>query len=118
MRLNPYYPPWYVFELGTAYRLTGQYAEAIVTLQEAIRRNPNVGSYYLRLAVSYRLQWLSQQNPTAQTLEPAVAAQRALTLNDSDHWVHINLASLSLSTNSSTSKPEQRWSGPWPSRLP
>src|SRR3989442_11149293 len=29
MRLNPHYPPWYLIELGGAYRFTGRYAEAI-----------------------------------------------------------------------------------------
>ena len=36
MRLNPHYPPLYLFDLGRAYRLTGRYAEAITTLKEAI----------------------------------------------------------------------------------
>jgi tetratricopeptide (TPR) repeat protein len=41
------------------------------------------------LAANYWLQWLSQQSPAVQTLEPAVAAaQRALALNDSVHWSH------------------------------
>ncbi|HKA56691.1 MAG TPA: tetratricopeptide repeat protein, partial [Candidatus Binatia bacterium] len=41
MRLNPHYPPFYLFELGWAYRLTGQYAEAVAALKEAISRSPN-----------------------------------------------------------------------------
>ena len=41
MRLNPRYPPVYLFELGWAYRLTGRYAEAVATLKEALSRNPN-----------------------------------------------------------------------------
>ena len=43
------------------------------------------------------MQWISQQSPAAQTLEPAVAAaQRALALNDSLHWNHIYLGYISL----------------------
>ena len=53
MRLNPRYPPWYLFELGWAYRLTGRYAEAIATLKEAISRSPNFLPAHLHLAVSY-----------------------------------------------------------------
>ena len=53
MRLNPRYPPWYLFELGWAYRLTGRYAEAIATLKEVISRNPNLSAAHLHLAVSY-----------------------------------------------------------------
>jgi TolB-like protein/cytochrome c-type biogenesis protein CcmH/NrfG len=92
IRLNPHYPANYPFNLGWAYWKTGQYAEAIATLQEAIRLNPNFLPPQVSLAVSYRLQWLSQQSPAAQTLEPALAVvQRVLALNDSYHWGHINL---------------------------
>ena len=97
MRLNPRYPPWYLFELGWAYRLTGRYAEAIATLKELISRSPNFLPAHLILAVSYLWQWVSQQSPAAQTLEPAVAAvQRALALNDSFHWNHIVLGYIYL----------------------
>jgi tetratricopeptide (TPR) repeat protein len=90
MQLNPRYPPLYLVALGSAYRLTGRYAEAIATQKEAISRGPNFLGAYLNLAVSYFWQWCSQQSPVAQTLEPAVeAAQRALALNDSLHWSHI-----------------------------
>jgi len=89
MRLNPRYPFWYLFELGWAYQLTGQYAEAIVTHKEAISRNPNFPPTHLNLAYSYWLQWLSHQSPAAQTLEPALATiRRALALSDSWHLSH------------------------------
>jgi adenylate cyclase len=92
MRLNPRYPPFYLFDLGVAYCLTGRYAEAIATLKEAISRSPNFLPAHQMLAVSYWWQWVAQQSPAAQTLEPAVAAvQRALALNDSSHWTHLNL---------------------------
>ncbi|MBI3796631.1 MAG: tetratricopeptide repeat protein [Deltaproteobacteria bacterium] len=92
MRLNPHYPPLYLVELGWAYRLTGRYAEAIATLKELLGRSPNFMTAYLNLALSYLRQWVSQQSPAAQTLEPAVAAgQRALALNDSLHLTHIVL---------------------------
>jgi tetratricopeptide (TPR) repeat protein len=97
MRLNPRYPPWYLFFLGQAYRLTGRYAEAIAALKESISRNPNFEPTHLNLAISYLLQWVSQQSPAAQTLEPAEAAiQRALVLNDSLHWNHIVLGYIYL----------------------
>jgi adenylate cyclase len=98
MRLNPRYPFWYLFELGWAYRLTGRYTEAIATLKEAISRNPNFMGSHVNLAVSYSLQWLSQQSLPGQTLEPAVAViQQALALNDSWHWNHIVLGHIYLS---------------------
>jgi adenylate cyclase len=83
--------------LGWAYSKTGRYAEAIATLKEAISRNPNLQAAHLHLAVSYWLQWLSQEGPEARTLEPAVAAgQRALALNDSWHANHIVLGYIYL----------------------
>jgi tetratricopeptide (TPR) repeat protein len=97
MRLNPRYPPFYLFNLGLAYRSTGRYTEAIVTLKDAIIRNPNMMTAHLVLAGNYVLQWLSQQSPDAQTLEEALAAvQQALALNDSLHWNHIQLGYISL----------------------
>jgi tetratricopeptide (TPR) repeat protein len=97
IRLNPRYPPWYLVELGVAYHSTGRYAEAITVLQEAIDRNPNMGLPHDALVHGYVLQWLSQQNPAAQTLEPAVAAgQRAVALVDSWHFSHINLGYIYL----------------------
>jgi TolB-like protein/Tfp pilus assembly protein PilF len=97
MRLNPRYPPLYLMQLGWAYRLTGRYAEAIATMKELISRSPNFMSAHLNLAISYFLQWLSQQNPDAQTLEPAVAAiQRALALGDSWYANHIVLGLIYL----------------------
>jgi adenylate cyclase len=84
MRLNPRYPWWYAFDLGWASYSTGRYAEAIAMLQEVSSRNPNFLGTHNLLALSYWLQWVAQQSPETQTLEPALAAvQRALALNDS-----------------------------------
>jgi tetratricopeptide (TPR) repeat protein len=97
MRLNPRYPPRYLFELGQAYRLIGRYTEAVATLKESISRNPNFPPPYPDLALSYLWQWRSQQSPAGQTLEPAVAAvQRAMVLNESSHWNHMVLGLISL----------------------
>ncbi len=97
MRLNPRYPFWCLLESGTAYQLTGRYAEAIATLKETISRSPNHLPAHVVLAFSYLWQWVAQQSPAAQTLEPAVAAgQRTLALNDSLHWNHIILGYISL----------------------
>jgi tetratricopeptide (TPR) repeat protein len=89
MRLNPHYPPLYVFELGWAYQLNGRYAEAIAALEEAISRNPNLIPAHANLASSYLSQWVSQQSLGTQTLEKALAAvQRALALADSLSFNH------------------------------
>ncbi len=92
MRLNPRYPPFYLFQLGTAYFWTGRCAEAVATLKEAINRRPAHVPTHLTLIDSYMRQWVSQQNPDAQTLAQALgAAQRALALNDSQPVSHIVL---------------------------
>jgi adenylate cyclase len=96
MRLNPRCPPWYLLNLGWAYRMTGRYAEAVATQKEVISRNPNFIYANLHLANSYLGQWIAQQSPAAQTLEPAMAAgQRDLALNDS-FLTHIVLGQIYL----------------------
>ena len=97
MRLNPRYPFWYLFQVGEPTAMTGRYAEAIAVLKEALSRNPNHPLAQVALVHSYLLQWLSQLNPAAQTLEPAVAAgQRAVALNDSWYFSHIILGYIYL----------------------
>ena len=54
MRLSPYYPSWYLPVLGHAYRLTGQYEEAIALLESwRARANPRSALPYLFLAFTY-----------------------------------------------------------------
>jgi TolB-like protein/Flp pilus assembly protein TadD len=97
MRLNPRYPPLYLEELGRAYYGVGRHAEAITTLKEASKRSASFGGvHFLILALSYLGQWLSQEGPANQTLEPALtAAQRGLALNDS-HISHVVLGDVYL----------------------
>jgi adenylate cyclase len=97
MRLNPRYPPIYLFTLGWAYLSIGRYAEATVTLKEGISRNPNLSNAHFLLASSYLGQWAFQLSPDAQTLAQALAAtQRGLALNDSSPWGHGILGYVSL----------------------
>jgi adenylate cyclase len=54
MRLSPYYPSWYLAVLGIAYRITGQYEEAIGLLETwRARANPRSALPYLCLAYTY-----------------------------------------------------------------
>jgi tetratricopeptide (TPR) repeat protein len=54
MRLSPYYPAWYLAVLGIAYRLTGQYEEAITLLESwRARANPRSAVPHLYLAFTY-----------------------------------------------------------------
>jgi tetratricopeptide (TPR) repeat protein len=83
MRLNPRYPVWYSFELGWAYRVTGQYAESVAALQEAIRQNPKYLPAHLQLAFTYLMQWAFQESMDEQILDQALAeVQRSLTFSD------------------------------------
>jgi TolB-like protein/class 3 adenylate cyclase/Tfp pilus assembly protein PilF len=92
MRLNPHYPPLYLFELGWAYRLIGRYAEAVTMLKEFISQSPNFPPAHFHLAASYVQQWAFQHSPDSRILEQALAAaQRLLALNDSFPPGHQNL---------------------------
>ena len=53
MRLSPYYPDWYLGVLGTAYRLVGDYDEAIAAYDKRRERNPYSTMPYLGLALVY-----------------------------------------------------------------
>jgi adenylate cyclase len=54
MRLSPFYPGWYLPVLGHAYRLTGQYKEAIDALESwRTRANPRSELPYVMLALTY-----------------------------------------------------------------
>jgi len=54
-RLNPMPPNWYLFSLGDAYCLTGQYEEAIATVQKALRHNPDDLMAHIIMASSYSM---------------------------------------------------------------
>jgi len=53
MRLSPYYPDLYLGVLGTAYRLMGDYDEAIAAYDKRRDRNPHSTMPYLGLALVY-----------------------------------------------------------------
>ena len=53
MRLNPYYPAWYVWKLGSAYYTMRQYENALTPLKEALNRNPKFKRARLELAATY-----------------------------------------------------------------
>jgi tetratricopeptide (TPR) repeat protein len=53
MRLDPNYPPWLVFHLAQSYYQLRRYDDAIATLQDALRRNPDFSPTRRLLAVVY-----------------------------------------------------------------
>jgi adenylate cyclase len=54
-RLNPIPSQQYYFQLVTAYRLSGQYKEAVETGEEALRQVPNNINIYLQLGAAYMM---------------------------------------------------------------
>jgi tetratricopeptide (TPR) repeat protein len=53
MRLNPRYPPIYVFELSLTYRMAGRYAEALAPGEKFLTLAPNSTPAHFNLAVIY-----------------------------------------------------------------
>jgi len=53
MRLSPYYPAWYLPVLGLAYRLTGQYEEAIAVMEKWPNRDTHSMLPHMILAFTY-----------------------------------------------------------------
>ncbi len=54
-RLNPLPPNWYLFSLGHAYRMKGQYEEAIAVYKRVLDRNPDDMIAHTGLAATYSL---------------------------------------------------------------
>ena len=53
MRLSPYYPDWYQWTLGRAYRLMGRYEDAIAVLRNGSKRTPRSLVSHIELAALY-----------------------------------------------------------------
>ena len=66
-RLNPTPPQAYYVHLSTAYRLTGQYKEAIETAKEALKHVPNNHLAYLQLVAAYNMAGQEQEARAAAT---------------------------------------------------
>jgi adenylate cyclase len=82
MRLSPIYPAWFLASLGMAYRMTGQYDEAIEALKGCLGRNPEHVPSYIHLVIAY-----SQSNrlEEAQAVVPEILKRRPkFSLKNSD----------------------------------
>ena len=55
MRLNPIPPNWYVFGLGEAYCLAGQYEKALAAYKQVLNRYPDDIRSLIGLVVTYSL---------------------------------------------------------------
>ncbi len=67
MRLNPYYPFYYLQYQGQAYLIMGRYDAALETLQRTINRNPEALTAHVYIAASYGL--LGQAEQARQALD-------------------------------------------------
>jgi adenylate cyclase len=53
IRLSPIYPAWFLLNLGLAYRLTGQYDDALKALKRYRELNPESVFSYAEIAILY-----------------------------------------------------------------
>jgi adenylate cyclase len=65
MRLSPYYPDWFLGELGRALYLTEQYDEAINALKQRLQRNPKSSEAHVLLAAAYGASGRHEEAETA-----------------------------------------------------
>jgi adenylate cyclase len=79
MRLNPYYPPWYLMPAAEAYRLEGQYDRAISTALEEIRA---VDSAYARLRLAVYFAHAGNREQALDQVRFARKAWPTLTISD------------------------------------
>jgi len=96
MRLNPYYPGWYLWKLGDAYFGARQYDKALIRLKEALSRGPKLKRPRLALAAAYAQ--LGQIEEASREVEKLLAdhpdaslgqeRQSAFASNEArDHWI-------------------------------
>ena len=79
IRLNPYYPAWYLMPIAEAYRLDGNNARAIEAALQEIRRSDN---FYARLRLAI---YFTQAGDRDRALEQVSLARKAwptLTISD------------------------------------
>ena len=61
MRLSPYYPSWYLVTLGNAYRLVGDYPQAISAIEKWRDREPDTALTHITLALTLELAGREQE---------------------------------------------------------
>ncbi len=99
MRLNPYYPGFYLWNLGCAYYNAKRYSEALIPLKEFVGRHPEFMRPRRALAATYaqlgRIDDARTLVDEILTVEPAASLrqERDVTLpqykylHDFDHWL-------------------------------
>ena len=96
MRLNPYYPAWYLWKLGDVHFGARQYEEALIPLKEALNRGPKLKRPRLTLAATYaqlgraeeargQIEQLLADHPDASIGQERQSAFASDELRD--HWI-------------------------------
>lgn len=79
IRLNPYYPQWYIYYLGRANFQAGRYDQALAALKETLLKNPNLPPVHYYLAASYanlgKLDDAREKAEAVKKLRPNFAAE-------------------------------------------
>ena len=95
IRLNPFPPHIYFFDLGSCYRQKGQYEEALTAFKKALQRNPDFIFTHLSLAGIYVLLDRQEEARAAAKkvleIDPNFSVERA-----SKAWSYKNQADLKL----------------------
>jgi adenylate cyclase len=79
MRLNPYYPAWYLMPVAEAYRLDGNNARAIETALQEIRRSDN---FYARLRLAIYFTQAGERDRALEQVRFARKSWPTLTISD------------------------------------
>jgi len=82
MRLNPSYPPWFLYVLGQAHRLSAQYEEALLVFKAYRDLNPNSPLPYVNLAITYSL--MGREGEAQTALKEALRQHPTFSLNQAE----------------------------------
>jgi len=86
MRLDPHYPAFYLTRLGRAEYDLGEHAEAVVTLESSVRRNPQDDRAFIFLAAAY--------GHLGRFEESKSAVRSANTIRERNGWSRLNRAEI------------------------
>lgn len=80
MRLNPYPPSFYFYQMGYCYFMTDQYEEAIVKFNEAIKLQPDNLPAFIGLAAVYGMSGRNEESTKVvkeiRRLDPKFSGER------------------------------------------
>jgi len=84
MHLNPHYPAYYITHLCAAYRMMGQYEEAIALLKKAPSCSSDWIYTYAEMARNYCQLWITQKSNDPEILDEALdIVQKGIALDGS-----------------------------------